>query len=145
MGGEKVGEAERENLQREERAQSAFNFLTPVVSMCMSGTVSLLTTTLAAPHMHIQTNRAQLSGIFYRPTCILCSHTCTHIHICSKPEKNVCSPASLHQSASPHALKPLPWETTQTLPVGQHWESGEDTHRVTHLPKPLTFVSSCMC
>lgn len=28
----------------------------------------------------------------------------------------------------PHPLYTLPLDTTQTLPVGQHWESGEDVH-----------------
>lgn len=155
MGGEKVREAERGSLRGKKRAQSAFNFLTPVVSVCLSVTVSLQTTTLStlcsgthictSNHMHIQpyTNTAIQSHRAKSPPA-----ASTGTHICiqqSDMQTNQsrtcgCSPASLLQPPPP----------SLTVAFGNHtntpcWAtSGVRRGRtsVTHLPSSK--VDACV-
>lgn len=156
MGGEKVREAERGSLRGKKRAQSAFNFLTPVVSVCLSVTVSLQTTTLSTlcsgthTHMHIEPyahttihKHSHSVTSCKKPTCSFYRHTRMHTAIrhANKPEQNVWLQPCLSASASPTLSNRCLWKPHKHSLLG-NIGSQERTY-IGHTPPQ--FESRCMC
>lgn len=61
------------------------------------------------------------------PACSADAHTHSNQTCKQIRAESVAAALPLYISL-PHPPSPLPLDTTQTLPVGQHWESGEDVH-----------------